>query len=78
MVKPLPKKNLLEEMMHVSLFASSEPVVIEVIEISTPQEYNSEDPLHPCECERGAVSTHGLTLTSDNYGSECRPQREYY
>jgi hypothetical protein len=31
MEKPLPKQNLLEEMRYVSPFASSEPVVIEVV-----------------------------------------------
>jgi hypothetical protein len=51
MGKPLPKKNPLEEMRHVSPFASSEPVVIEVVEFSTPQEYNSEDSLHFSEDE---------------------------
>jgi hypothetical protein len=52
MAKPLPEKNPLKNMRHVSPFASSEPIVIEVVEFSTPQEYDSEDPLHICEGER--------------------------
>ena len=40
--------------MHVSPFASSEPVLIEVVEFSTPQEYDSGDPLHLCEGERSS------------------------
>jgi hypothetical protein len=51
MDKPLPKKNSLEEMRYVSSFASSKPVVIKVVEFSTPQEYDSEDPLHLSEGE---------------------------
>jgi hypothetical protein len=54
MVKLLPKKNPLEEMMYVSLFALSEPILIEVVEFSTPQGYDSEDPLHLCEGERSS------------------------
>jgi hypothetical protein len=38
MAKPLPKKNLLKEMMHVSLFASSEPILVKVVNFSTPHE----------------------------------------
>jgi hypothetical protein len=54
MAKPLPKKNPLEEMRHVSLFTSSEPIAIGVIKFSTPQEYDSKDPLHFCEGERSS------------------------
>jgi hypothetical protein len=46
--------NSLEEMRHVSLFTSSEPIDIEVVEFSTPQEYDLEDPLHLCEGERSS------------------------
>jgi hypothetical protein len=38
-------------MRHLFPFASSEPVAIEVVEFSTPQEYDFEDPLHLCEGE---------------------------
>jgi hypothetical protein len=54
MAKPIPNKNPVKEMRRVSLFASSEPVVIEVVEVSTPQEYDFEDPLHFCEGERSS------------------------
>jgi hypothetical protein len=54
MVTPLPKQNMFEEIMHVSLFASSEPVLIELVEFSTSQEYDLEDPLHLCEDKRSS------------------------
>jgi hypothetical protein len=54
MMKPLPKQNPLEEMMHVSPLTSSEPILVEVVEFSTPQEYDSEDPLHLCEGEQSS------------------------
>jgi hypothetical protein len=54
MEKRLPKQNPLNEMRCVSLFTSSKPVFIEVVEFSTPQEYDSEDPLHLCEGERSS------------------------
>jgi hypothetical protein len=54
MVAPLPKQNPFDETMHVSLFASSEPVLAELVEFSTSQEYDSEDPLHLCEDERSS------------------------
>jgi hypothetical protein len=57
MAKPLHKKNPLEEMRHVSLFASFDPIVTEVIKFSTPQEYDLEDPLHLCEGERSSSSS---------------------
>ena len=42
-----PEKNPLEEMMHTSLFVSSEPVLLEVAKSS--EVCNSEDTLHFCE-----------------------------
>jgi hypothetical protein len=54
MEKRLPKQNLLNEMRCVSLFTSSKPVFIELVEFSTHQEYDSEDPLHLCEGERSS------------------------
>ena len=50
LAKPLPKQNPLEEMMHTSLFISSEPILLGVLESS--EEYDSEDSLHFCEEER--------------------------
>jgi hypothetical protein len=49
--KHLPKQNTLEEMMHTSLFISSKPVLLEVAESATFEEYNSKDFLHLCEGE---------------------------
>jgi hypothetical protein len=37
--------------MHVPPFTLSKPILVEVVEFSTPQEYDSEDPLDPCEGE---------------------------
>jgi hypothetical protein len=54
MVKPLPKQNPLEEMMHVSLFASSKPILVEVVDFSYPQKYDLGDALHLCEGERSS------------------------
>jgi hypothetical protein len=54
MAKPLPKKNLLEKMMHVSPFVSSEPVLFEVTESATLEEYDSEETLYLCEDERSS------------------------
>jgi hypothetical protein len=54
MAEPLPKQNLLEKMRNVSPFASSEPVVIEVVEFSTPQEYDSKYRPHLCKGERSS------------------------
>jgi hypothetical protein len=51
MEKPLLKQNPLKEMMHVPPFTLSKPILVEVVEFSTPQEYDSEDPLDPCEGE---------------------------
>jgi hypothetical protein len=47
-----PKQNTFEEMMHVSMFTPSEPVLPELVELSTSQEYDLEDPVHLCEDER--------------------------
>jgi hypothetical protein len=54
MATPLPKQNTFEKMMHVSMFTPSEPVLPELVELSTSQEYDSEDPLHLCEDERSS------------------------
>jgi hypothetical protein len=54
MVMPLPKQNTFEEMMHVSTFTPSEPVLPELVEFSTSQGYDLEDPLHLCEDERSS------------------------
>jgi hypothetical protein len=62
MAKPLPKQNPLQEMRHVSPLTSFEPVVIEVVEFSTPQEYDSKDPLHLCEGERSSSPSKSLSL----------------
>jgi hypothetical protein len=47
LAKTFPKQNLLEKMMHVSPFVSSEPVLFEVAESSTPKAYNSGETFHP-------------------------------
>ena len=49
LAKPLPEQNPLKETMHTSLFISSEPVLLGVLESS--EEYNSEDSLHSHEDE---------------------------
>jgi hypothetical protein len=54
MVTSLAKQNTLEEMMHVSTFTPSKPVHPELLEFSTSQEYDLEDPLHLCEDERSS------------------------
>jgi hypothetical protein len=51
MVMPLPKQYPFKEMMYVSAFTSSEPILTELVEFSTSHEYNSDDPLHLCEHE---------------------------
>jgi hypothetical protein len=51
MVTPLPKQNQFKEVIHVSPFMSSEPILAERVEFSTSHEYDSEDPLHLCEDE---------------------------
>jgi hypothetical protein len=55
MVTPLPKQNTFEEMMHVLTFTPSDPVHPELVEFSTSQEYNLEDPLHLCGDERSST-----------------------
>ncbi|CAN6305602.1 unnamed protein product [Urochloa humidicola] len=52
-VKPLPKLNPFESMMHGSPFTSSEPILFEVA-VSTLREYESEETLHLCEDERSS------------------------
>jgi hypothetical protein len=54
LAKPLLEQNPLEEMMHTSLFISSEPVLLGVIESS--EEHDSECSLHSCEDERSSSS----------------------
>ena len=54
MAEHLPKQNMVEEMMHTSPFAPSEPVLLEDAESS--QGYDSEDSLHYCEDERSSLS----------------------
>ena len=49
MAKHFPEQNLLEEMVHTSPFASSDPVLLEDVESS--EEYDSKDSLHFCEDE---------------------------
>ena len=49
MAKDFPEQNLLEEMVHTSLFVSSDPVLLEDVESS--EEYDSKDSLHFCEDE---------------------------
>jgi hypothetical protein len=56
MAKRLPKQNLLEMMMHVSPFVSSEPILFEVGKFATPEVYNSKEILHPCEDEQPSSS----------------------
>jgi hypothetical protein len=57
LVKPFPKQNPLEEMMHVSLFISSEHVLFEVIKSATPKEYDSGETFHLYEGERSSSSS---------------------
>jgi len=52
MAKFLPVQNPLEEMMHISLFVSYEPILFEVAKFSTSEEYVLEDTLHFSEDER--------------------------
>jgi hypothetical protein len=54
MATPLPKQNPFKEMMHVSTLMSSEPVLAELVEFYSSQEYDLEDPLHLCEDERSS------------------------
>jgi hypothetical protein len=50
-MKPLPKQDPLKKMMHVSLLASSDPVLVEGVEFPTPHENDLEDSLHLYEGE---------------------------
>nr|TKW21462.1 hypothetical protein SEVIR_4G199500v2 [Setaria viridis] len=52
MAKSLPEQNLLEKVMHVSPFVSSEPILFEVIESAALEECDSEETLHLCEDEQ--------------------------
>jgi hypothetical protein len=54
MAKPLPKKNPLEKMMHVSPSVSFETVLFEVEKSITLEEYGSEETFHLCEDERSS------------------------
>ena len=54
MAKHFPEQNLLEEMVHTSLFVSSNPVLLGVLE--SYEEYDSEDSLHFHEDERSSSS----------------------
>ena len=68
MVEPLPEQNPLETIMHVSPFASSEPVPIEVVDFSTPQGNDSGDSLHLCGGERSSsISTEFQPLPAGPY-----------
>ena len=51
MVKHFPEQNPLEEMMHGSLFISTEPILFEMARSATFEEYDSEEILHFCEDE---------------------------
>ena len=51
MAKHFPEPNLLKEMMHESLFISSESILFEVAKSATSEENNSEEILHFCEDE---------------------------
>jgi hypothetical protein len=69
MAKPLSKQNPLEETMHVSLFKSSKPILVEIVDFSTPQEYDSGHPLHLCEGERSSSPSNEFdTLPTGPYG----------
>jgi hypothetical protein len=93
MVTPLPKQNSFEEMMHLSPFASPEPVLTKLVELSTSQEYDSEDPLRLCEDERSSsplidfeplctssyhvVFDHGLDSTSSFYDASLEMENPW-
>ena len=49
LAKHSPKQDSLEEMMHTSLFVSSEPILSEIT--LSPKEYGQEDTLRFCEDE---------------------------
>jgi hypothetical protein len=77
LVKPLPKQDPLEKMMHVSLFTSPEPILIEVVDFSTPHENDSEDSLHLYEGERSSsLSTEFGPLPAGPYDVTFDHDRE--
>jgi hypothetical protein len=66
--KPLPNQDPLEKLMHVSPFASPEPVLTKVADFSTPQENDSKDSLHFCEGKQPSfLSTEFEPLSADPY-----------
>jgi hypothetical protein len=62
LVKPFPNQDPVEKLMHVSPLASPEPVLIEVVDFSSPQKNDSEDAIHFCEGERSPSLSTGLSL----------------
>jgi hypothetical protein len=54
MVKPHPKQNPLEKMMHGCSFRSFESILFEVAKSATPEQYDFEEILHLCENERSS------------------------
>jgi hypothetical protein len=68
LANPLLKQVPLEKMMHVSPFASSELVLIEVVDFATPHENDSEHFLHFCEGEQSSsLSTEFEPLPAGPY-----------
>jgi hypothetical protein len=61
MAKPLPKQKPLKKMMHVSPFVSSEPILFEVAESATLEEYDSEE----TESAFGPLSEKGMSEQVD-------------
>jgi hypothetical protein len=77
LVKPLPNQDPLKKMMHVSLFASPELVLIEVVDFSTPKEIDPKDSLHICEGERSpSISTKFEPLPAGPYDVAFDHDRE--
>jgi hypothetical protein len=59
---------MLEKMMHVSPFTSPKPILIEVVDFSTPHENDSKDSLHFREGERSSsLSTEFEPLPAGPY-----------
>jgi hypothetical protein len=76
-VKPLPNQDLLKKMMHVFSFASPDPVLIEVVDFSTPQEIDLKDSLHLCDGERSpSLSTKFEPLPTGPYDVAFDHDRE--
>jgi hypothetical protein len=76
-VKPLPNQDPFEKMIHLFLFASTEPIFIEVVDFSTPQENDSEDSLHFYEGERSSsLSTEFEPLPAGPYDVAFGHDRE--